>query len=99
MDQEELKPGEGPIALVVVPTRELAIQVYQTAKTYCKPYNINVVCAYGGGSKYEQQKALEEGAELVIATPGRIIDMVKIGATNFLRTTFLVFDEVCLRVV
>ena len=42
----------------------------------------------------KQTKALEEGAELVICTPGRIIDMIKIEATNFLRTTFLVFDEV-----
>jgi ATP-dependent RNA helicase DDX42 len=61
---------------------------------YCKPYDIRVVCAYGGGLKYEQKKALEQGAEIVICTPGRIIDMIKMKATNFLRTTFLVFDEV-----
>ncbi|OZC06138.1 hypothetical protein X798_06877 [Onchocerca flexuosa] len=93
MDQPDLKEGDGPIALVIVPTRELALQVYQEAKRYCKVYNINVVCAYGGGSKWEQQNALIEGAELVIATPGRIIDLVKINATNFTRVTFLVFDE------
>ncbi|EFO12479.2 hypothetical protein LOAG_16054, partial [Loa loa] len=69
MDQPDLKEGDGPIALVIVPTRELALQVYQEAKRYCKVYNINVVCAYGGGSKWEQQNALTEGAELVIATP------------------------------
>uniref|UniRef100_A0A0M3HJC1 Helicase ATP-binding domain-containing protein n=1 Tax=Ascaris lumbricoides TaxID=6252 RepID=A0A0M3HJC1_ASCLU len=93
MDQPQLKEGEGPIALIVVPTRELAIQVYQEAKRFCKVYNIAVVCAYGGGSKWEQQNALKEGAELVVATPGRIIDLVKIEATNFTRVTFLVFDE------
>uniref|UniRef100_A0A183E9M7 RNA helicase n=1 Tax=Gongylonema pulchrum TaxID=637853 RepID=A0A183E9M7_9BILA len=93
MDQPDLKDGDGPIALIVVPTRELALQVYQEAKRYCKVYNISVVCAYGGGSKWEQQNALREGAELVIATPGRIIDLVKINATNFMRVTFLVFDE------
>uniref|UniRef100_A0A8R1U2A7 RNA helicase n=1 Tax=Onchocerca volvulus TaxID=6282 RepID=A0A8R1U2A7_ONCVO len=93
MDQPDLKESDGPIALVIVPTRELALQVYQEAKRYCKVYNINVVCAYGGGSKWEQQNALIEGAELVIATPGRIIDLVKINATNFTRVTFLVFDE------
>ncbi|KHJ74724.1 DEAD/DEAH box helicase, partial [Oesophagostomum dentatum] len=49
MDQPDLDVGEGPIALIVVPTRELAIQVYQEAKRFCKIYNINVVCAYGGG--------------------------------------------------
>uniref|UniRef100_A0A915MTK4 RNA helicase n=1 Tax=Meloidogyne javanica TaxID=6303 RepID=A0A915MTK4_MELJA len=95
MNQEELAPGDGPIALIVVPTRELAIQVYNEAKRYTSLYNIALVCAYGGGSKYEQKKALENGAELVIGTPvwGRIIDLVKIEATNFLRTTFLVLDE------
>ncbi|KHN87845.1 ATP-dependent RNA helicase DDX42 [Toxocara canis] len=100
MDQPQLKEGDGPIALIVVPTRELAIQashnvseVYQEAKRFCKVYNIAVVCAYGGGSKWEQQNALKEGAELVVATPGRIIDLVKIEATNFTRVTFLVFDE------
>ncbi|CAI5446006.1 unnamed protein product [Caenorhabditis angaria] len=94
MDQPNLKENEGPIAVVVVPTRELAVQVYQEAKKFCKIYNINVICAYGGGSKWEQSNELQnEGAELVVCTPGRIIDLVKIGATNFLRTTFLVFDE------
>lgn len=58
-----------------------------------KVYNICVVCAYGGGSKWEQSKALEAGAELVVATPGRIIDMIKMKATNLARVTFLVLDE------
>ncbi|KJH49854.1 DEAD/DEAH box helicase [Dictyocaulus viviparus] len=94
MDQPDLNFGDGPIALIVVPTRELAIQVYQEAKRFCKVYNINTICAYGGGSKWEQSNELKnEGAELVVCTPGRIIDLVKIEATNFLRTTFLVFDE------
>ncbi|ULU01479.1 hypothetical protein L3Y34_001664 [Caenorhabditis briggsae] len=94
MDQPDLKEGEGPVAVIVVPTRELAIQVYQEAKRFCKVYNINVICAYGGGSKWEQSNELQnEGAEMVVCTPGRIIDLVKMEATNFLRTTFLVFDE------
>ncbi|KAF1761444.1 hypothetical protein GCK72_009700 [Caenorhabditis remanei] len=94
MDQPDLKSGEGPVAVIVVPTRELAIQVFQEAKRFCKVYNINVICAYGGGSKWEQSNELQnEGAEMVVCTPGRIIDLVKMGSTNFLRTTFLVFDE------
>ncbi|CAJ0582107.1 unnamed protein product, partial [Mesorhabditis spiculigera] len=92
--QPPLKEGDGPIALVVVPTRELAIQVYQEAKRFCKAHDINVICAYGGGSKWEQQNELQsQGAELVVCTPGRIIDLVKIKATNLQRVTFLVFDE------
>uniref|UniRef100_A0A5S6QIZ8 RNA helicase n=1 Tax=Trichuris muris TaxID=70415 RepID=A0A5S6QIZ8_TRIMR len=93
MDQRELQQNEGPICLIVVPTRELAIQVYNEARKYGKPYGLRVVCAYGGGSKWEQTKALQEGAEIVVCTPGRMIDLVKAQATNLERVTYLVFDE------
>jgi ATP-dependent RNA helicase DDX42 len=73
MDQPELKPGDGPIGLILVPTRELAQQIYTEAKRFCKAYGIEVVCAYGGGSKYEQSKDLEAGAEIVVATPVSLI--------------------------
>ena len=62
MDQPEVKAGEGPVALICVPTRELAIQVYNEAKRFSKPYGIRVLCAYGGGSKYEQSKDLQVSA-------------------------------------
>lgn len=93
MDQRELKVGDGPIGLILAPTRELSLQIYNEAKKFGKVYNINVVCCYGGGSKWEQSKALEQGAEIVVATPGRMIDMVKMKATNLRRVTFLVLDE------
>lgn len=93
MDQAELQPNDGPIALILAPTRELSLQIYNEAKKFGKVYNINVVCCYGGGSKWEQSKALEQGAEIVVATPGRMIDMVKIKATNLRRVTYLVLDE------
>lgn len=48
---------------------------------------------YGGGSMYEQQKALTSGCEVIVATPGRLIDHVKKGNTNLRRVTYLVFDE------
>ena len=60
MDQRQLLKGEGPIGLVLVPTRELALQIYTEAKKFGKVYDISVVCAYGGGSKWEQSKALEQ---------------------------------------
>ncbi len=69
MDQKELKSGDGPIGLILAPTRELAQQIYTEAKRFGKVYDINVVCAYGGGNKYEQSKDLELGAEIVVATP------------------------------
>jgi ATP-dependent RNA helicase DDX42 len=83
------RKGDGPLGLVLVPTRELALQIYQEAKKYSKVYNISVICAYGGGNKYEQSKAFEAGAEIVIATPGRMIDMIKMKATNLERVTYL----------
>lgn len=93
MDQRDLKESEGPIGLILAPTRELALQIYTEAKKFGKIYNIEVVCAYGGGNKYEQSKDLANGAEIVVATPGRMIDMVKMKATNLQRVTYLVLDE------
>lgn len=93
LDQPPLKPGDGIIGLILAPTRELAIQIYNEAKKFGKIYNIQVVCCYGGGNKYEQSKALEVGAEICVATPGRMIDMIKMKATNLLRCSYLVLDE------
>lgn len=93
MDQRELEAGDGPIGLILAPTRELAMQIYTEAKKFAKVYNINVACCFGGGSKWEQSKALEAGAEVVVGTPGRMIDMIKMKATNLERVTFLVLDE------
>lgn len=93
MDQPALKEGDGPIGLILAPTRELSQQIYVETKKFCRAYGINVVCCYGGGSKWEQSKDLEQGAEIIVATPGRMIDMVKIKATNLQRVTFLVLDE------
>ncbi|CAL1266623.1 unnamed protein product [Larinioides sclopetarius] len=93
MDQRELEPDDGPIGLILAPTRELSQQIYTEAKRFGKVYGISVVCCFGGGSKWEQTKALQEGAEIVVATPGRMIDLVKAKATNLKRVTFLVLDE------
>nr|CAH0113102.1 unnamed protein product [Daphnia galeata] len=93
LDQPVLKTGDGPIGLILAPTRELSQQIYTEAKKFCKVFGISVVCCYGGGSKWEQSKDLEQGTEIVVATPGRMIDLVKIKATNLQRVTFLVLDE------
>ncbi|XP_053609675.1 ATP-dependent RNA helicase DDX42 [Plodia interpunctella] len=94
MDQKELAPGDGPIGLILAPTRELAQQIYMEAKKFGKVYNIRCVCCYGGGSKWEQTKALEGGgAEIIVGTPGRVIDLIKCKATNLQRVTYLVLDE------
>ncbi|NXJ93158.1 DDX42 helicase, partial [Corythaixoides concolor] len=93
MDQKELEPGDGPIAVIVCPTRELCQQIHSECKRFGKAYNLRSVAVYGGGSMWEQAKALQEGAEIVVCTPGRLIDHVKKKATNLQRVTYLVFDE------
>ncbi|XP_026205741.1 ATP-dependent RNA helicase DDX42 isoform X2 [Anabas testudineus] len=93
MDQKELEAGEGPIAVIVCPTRELCQQIHAECKRFGKAYSLRSVAVYGGGSMWEQAKALQEGAEIVVCTPGRLIDHVKKKATSLQRVTYLVYDE------
>jgi len=93
MDQRALKEGEGPIALICAPTRELAQQIEKECKRFGKPFGITTVCAYGGGSKWDQSNAVKEGCEVLVCTPGRLIDLVKMKTMNLERVTYLVFDE------
>uniref|UniRef100_A0A8C5AQE5 RNA helicase n=1 Tax=Gadus morhua TaxID=8049 RepID=A0A8C5AQE5_GADMO len=93
MDQKELEPGDGPIAIIVCPTRELCQQIHTECKRFGKAYSLRSVAVYGGGSMWEQAKALQEGAEIVVCTPGRLIDHVKKKATSLQRVSYLVFDE------
>ena len=69
MDQEELQPGDGPIGVVLAPTRELCIQIHQECRKFTRAFHLRVVCAYGGGNMYEQEKALAAQCEIVVATP------------------------------
>ena len=64
MDQPELEKGEGPIAIVVAPTRELSEQIHKESRRFSKPYNLRICAAFGGLSKYEQFKDLKAGAEV-----------------------------------
>ncbi|KAI8598157.1 P-loop containing nucleoside triphosphate hydrolase protein [Dissophora ornata] len=93
MDQPELEKGDGPIGVIIAPTRELADQIYGEAKRFARAYSLRVAVVYGGASKRDQFQSLRSGVEILVATPGRLIDMVKMKATNFRRTSFLVLDE------
>ncbi|ERN02145.1 hypothetical protein AMTR_s00045p00182070 [Amborella trichopoda] len=93
MDQPELAKEEGPIGVICAPTRELAQQIYTEAKKFAKCHGIRVSGVYGGMSKLEQFKELKAGCEIVVATPGRLIDMLKMKALTMLRATYLVLDE------
>ena len=62
MDQPELEKGDGPIGLVLAPTRELANQIYLEAKKYSKAYGVKVGVVYGGASKGDQFKELKSSS-------------------------------------
>ncbi|CAJ1053818.1 probable ATP-dependent RNA helicase DDX17 [Xyrichtys novacula] len=91
--QPYLERGDGPICLVLAPTRELAQQVQQVAYDYGKSSRIKSTCVYGGAPKGPQIRDLERGVEICIATPGRLIDFLEGGKTNLKRCTYLVLDE------
>ncbi|KAG2182509.1 hypothetical protein INT43_007440 [Umbelopsis isabellina] len=94
MDQAELVKGDGPIGLILAPTRELAHQIYLESKKFAKAYGLKVAAVYGGASKMDQFKELRSGTvEILVATPGRLIDMIKMKATNLRRVSYLVLDE------
>jgi len=91
--QPMLAHGDGPIVLVLAPTRELAVQIQQEASKFGSSSKIKTTCIYGGVPKGPQVRDLQKGVEIVIATPGRLIDMMESNNTNLRRVTYLVLDE------
>lgn len=91
--QAYLKPGDGPIVLVLAPTRELAVQIKEECDKFGASSDIKNTVVYGGVKKGTQVRALREGVEILIATPGRLIDHLEQGNTNLRRVTYLVMDE------
>ncbi len=82
-----------PQAIVIVPTRELALQVSSVAQKLVGRSRTKVAIVYGGASINVQVQALERGAEIVIGTPGRILDLIDRGALVLDRIRFFVLDE------
>lgn len=91
--QPELSRGDGPICLVLAPTRELAVQIQAECQRFGASQKVKSVCLYGGSAKGGQASALRSGVEIAIATPGRLIDFLESGTTNLRRVTYLVLDE------
>jgi ATP-dependent RNA helicase DDX5/DBP2 len=91
--QPLLSPGDGPIVLILAPTRELAVQIQQEFGKFGKSSRIRNTCVYGGVPKGGQIRDLARGVEVCIATPGRLIDMLESRKTNLRRVTYLVLDE------
>lgn len=92
-NQQRPQRGEGPVALILAPTRELAQQIQKVAHEFGSTTMVRNTCIFGGSPKGPQARDLERGVEIVIATPGRLIDFLEKGTTNLQRCTYLVLDE------
>ena len=80
-------------ALVISPTRELVVQIHDNVRAYAKHLPLKVATVYGGVGEGPQKQALRNGYELVIATPGRLMDLMDQGCADFSGLEFLVLDE------
>ena len=83
----------GPRALVLVPTRELADQVHQSALTYGRHLKVSAAAIYGGVGMEPQTRALKRGVDIVVATPGRLLDHMERGHLDYAHLQVLVLDE------
>jgi ATP-dependent RNA helicase RhlE len=79
--------------LIVAPTRELVVQIEENVLIYAKYLPARIATVFGGVSERPQMKALRAGADLIIATPGRLLDLVEQGYGDFSALRFLVLDE------
>jgi len=91
--QPLLERGDGPIVLILAPTRELACQIKGECDKFGYSSNVKNTCVYGGAPKRDQAMDLRNGVEIVIATPGRLLDFLESNTTNLRRVTYLVLDE------
>lgn len=103
-DQPPLAAGGGPIALIMAPTRELAQQIHEECGKFgrCQPRSQSSTgsssqlyssCVYGGALRGMQQRDLEAGVHILVATPGRLLDFLNSSVITLKRTTYLVLDE------
>ena len=88
-----LSPRKAPRALVVVPTRELALQVARAVHTYGRPQGLRVLPIYGGAAYRPQLHGLTRGVDVVVATPGRAIDHLERGSLRLDEIACVVLDE------
>ncbi len=90
---ERRDKGREPFALVLVPTRELAMQVAEAVHRYGRALHVSVLPIYGGQAYQPQLRALERGVDVVVATPGRALDHLRRGTLSLASVAVLVLDE------
>ena len=82
-----------PLAIALVPTRELAVQVAEELEPLAKSRDVRIAAVYGGANIERQITRLEKGVDFVVATPGRMIDLVERKAVSLERLTHVIVDE------
>ncbi len=87
------KNNNFPKVLILAPTRELAIQICSEATKFGKPLGCRAVALYGGAPKSVQASALRRGCEIIVATPGRLKDMLETGEASLKHCNMVIFDE------
>lgn len=90
---QERKTQAGIRALVLTPTRELALQIEENCNAYAKYLPSKSLAIYGGVPQGKQVAALKKGVDMLIATPGRLLDLMQQGLVNISKTEILVLDE------
>ncbi|MFS8011376.1 putative RNA helicase [Helianthus anomalus] len=86
-------PKMGPTVLVLSPTRELATQIQDEAIKFGKSLKIDCTCLYGGAPKGPQLRELDHGTDIVVATPGRLNDILEMKRVSLSQVSYLVLDE------
>ncbi|KAJ9655226.1 mRNA splicing protein prp28 [Neophaeococcomyces mojaviensis] len=93
LDEFEWRRNDGPYAIILAPTRELAQQIESEARKFAGPLGYNVVSIVGGHSIEEQAYNLRNGAEIIIATPGRLVDCIERRIIVLSQCCYVVMDE------
>src|SRR5512137_528951 len=86
-------PRPGTAVLVIAPTRELAAQIEENVRAYGKHLPFRMATVFGGVGEHPQKQALRSGVDIVVATPGRLLDLMGQGYGDFSGLHFLVLDE------
>lgn len=90
---KNLQRGRAPSVIVLAPTRELAKQVHADFETYGNAVGLSTVCVYGGAPYGPQENSIRRGVDIVVGTPGRIMDHIKRGGLNLKNLKFRILDE------
>lgn len=93
VQQKDFARCKKPLALVLAPTRELAMQIHEQFKEAGAACGVKSLCVFGGMPKHEQVQQLKQGVHVVIACPGRLLDLCQEGSCDLSQVTYAILDE------